>query len=466
MDTLQRAGLTGPLPNRPDPGVTAGAAWRGYVAALVGVTAVTALIGWLPGATRIGNISLLYLIVVIGAGWRFGSRPAVLAAILSFLIFDYCFVQPIGTFTVADPSEWLALVMFLLTAGVTGHLTAQLQARARQAERRELEAVALAETSWTIASQVSPDQSLAEVLRRLATLVGSPDAAIVVRDPRGRLCQRARSGTGPARDWETPVLRQAISYVLDLGKPIAWDDDRHHWDKALAEAGQTDAVYVPVQIEYRTLGVLALSVAPALRSAASVRRLVESLANHVAVILERERLTALETSALALTEADRLKTALLSMVSHDFRSPLASIKASAASLLSAGPTLDHAVQQDLLNGVIQGTDRLNRMVGNILSLSRLDADAWEPQTEPTLAAELVEAALESFSAADNRRIQVTMAPDLPAVGLDPVQMAVVLHNLVENALKYALPPTPGAIGVAPLGLSLPVGVVGRGPGVG
>ena len=248
----------------------------GYGMTVVGVALTTGVIHAIPGADYITNISLLYLLVVIAAAYRFGSGPAVLASLLGVLSFNWFFVEPRSTLRVNDPAEWLALAVFLVTAMVISHLTATLRRHARA-----------------------------------------------------------------------------------------------------------------------------------------------------------------EAQARALAEADRLKTALLSMVSHDFRSPLTSIKTSVTGLLQDGVPWDAATQRELLLGIDQETDRLNRMVGNILALSRLESGTWRPQCESVPLAEVVGAALDGFDAEDNKRIAVALDPVLHEVWLDSVQIVQVLHNLLENALKYS-----------------------------
>lgn len=448
----------------PEARPSAGLPWVGYLVAVAGVALVTAVIALVPGASHVANISLLYLSGVIVCALYFGSRPAMLAAVLAFLGFDFCFVQPFRTFTVADPSEWLALLMFLLTAAVMGHLTAELQARAEEARRREQEAIALKQVSWTIASQTSTGPALAAVLRPLINLAGASSAAVLVRDE-GRHWSTIAAAGGSQVDPQDPATQQAASYVLDEARPIAWDLERRLWDKGMTEAGQADAVYVPLLIEHQRLGVLALHLPPERLQSPNARRIVETMANHAAVILERDRLMQSELKAKALAEADRLKTALLSMVSHDFRSPLASIKASAASLDTAGTALDVATRQALLDGIARETDRLDRMVGNILALSRLEADAWRPQTEPVPVAEVIEAALAAFSAAENRRIRVDLGDPWLEACLDPVQIARVVHNLVENALKYAPTDTEVQVRAQRQGDAMVIAVLDRGPGI-
>src|SRR5262249_9775034 len=143
----------------------------------------------------------------------------------------------------------------------------------------------------------------------------------------------------------------------------------------------------------------------------------------------------------------------------------ASIKASAAALQEGGASLDPTTQQELLGGIDQDVDRLNRMVGNILALSRLEADAWRPQREATAPAEIVGTALQPLSAEQSARVRVTLDPELGEVCLDPVQIVQVLHNLVDNALKYSPVDQPVELVMSRRPDQLVVEVLDRGPGL-
>lgn len=441
--------------------------WAGYVAAVMGVAAMTGLIQLIPGATHIANISMLYLLVVIGLALRFGSSPAVFASILAFLAFDWFFVQPVYTFTVRDPAEWLALLMFLLTATVMGQLTALLQMQAEEARRRERETAVLAAASWAVASQVNRDRALGEVLRRIAEVVPVKAMAIVMSGDGAEPAIAAQwaDQAGIRPELYAAAAHQAVRFVLTEGRPVAWETGRHHWDKALQHDTPPGAVYLPLTTEHRVLGVLYLQMPKEYVVSAAERRVIESLANHAAVVLERGRLGRAESRASALAEADRLKTALLSMVSHDFRSPLASIKASASALQQGGVPVDAETQRELLSGIDQEADRLNRMVGNILALSRLEADAWRPQWEATAPAEIIDAALQAFGPEQNQRVRVTLDPTLTDVWLDSVQIVQVLHNLIDNALKYSPVDEPVELVMSRQGDRLLVEVLDRGPGL-
>lgn len=445
--------------------------WRELVvrlsAALAAVAVITALIHLLPGALHITNVSFLYLLAVIGMALRFGRASAIAASILAFLAFDFFFVEPRYTFTVRDPAEWLALCMFLLTATVTGQLTALLQARADEARQREREAEALAEASWAVASRVDRNRALAEVLRRLTDVLQPRAAAIFVPEESQGLSPVVVRGddADKVRDLASSPARRALLFVLEQGTSISWEEESRHWEKALPDTPYPHAAYLPLTMEGRVLGVLYLHLCPGQRVTPEERRVVESLANHAAVVLERDRLARAETQARVLAEADRLKTALLSMVSHDFRSPLASIKASASALLAEGAPLAAETQQELLAGIEQEADRLNRMVGNILALSRLEADAWRPRCEATAPAEIVGAALQAFGPEQNHRIRVSLDAALGEVWLDPVQIVQVLHNLVDNALKYSPADQPVELAMRRQEDRLIAELLDRGPGL-
>lgn len=433
---------------------------KGYLASALGVAAMTGIIAVVPTADDTANVSLLYLLVVMGAAHWFGRGPAVMTALLAVVSFIWFFVDPRHTFAVTHPSEWLALGVFLVTAMVISQLTSTLHRHAAEARQREKQTAALAEASWAVAAQVSHYQALVEVLRRV-TEVGETEAAAVVVWPGTALPEVVASYESPGqRNAEIPLFlmgrqRETVERVLAEGRPLGLD-------VPLDERG---VVYLPLSLENRVLGVLYLRRGANHALSGEERRVVESLGNLLAVSLERRRLARAEAATEALAEADRLKTALLSMVSHDFRSPLASIKTSVTGLLQEGLPWDAATQRELLSGIDQETDRLNRMVGNILALSRLQAGAWRPQREVMPLTEVVGTALDSFSAEENRRISVELEAAPSEVALDMVQIVQVLHNLLENALKYSPEGSPVSLRVLQGDGMLKVEVADSGGGI-
>lgn len=446
-------------------------ALQGYTFDVLGVALITGLVYILPEARHATNRVTPYLLVVIGAAYRFGRGPAVVAAILAVLATDWFLQEPRYTLGVSNPGDWLELIMLLTTATVISQLTTLLRQRAEEASQSEREAAALSQISWAVASQVRHDLALSEVLRSLLEIVPGVAAAIIIRDAGAVPEVVAVSGEEEALpDFASPLTRTAVDAIYEAGRvtgtatmasgaalfeatlpgqpPSASSAPgaRRLWGLLKSDPGAapgagraTNDIYLPLAMEERVLGVLYLRLHEDHTISNAQRRIIASLTNYATVALERQRLTRLESQARALSEADRLKTALLSMVSHDFRSPLASIKASATGLLQEGVPWDKTTQRELLLGINEETDRLNRMVGNILALSRLEAGDWRPQCELVPLDEVIGAALDSFSAADNGRIQTAIDPSLIEVWLDSVQIVQVLHNLLENALKYSPP---------------------------
>lgn len=314
----------------------------------------------------------------------------------------------------------------------------------QEARQRERETAALAAPSWAVASQVNRERALSEVLAQLVDLL-HPEAAAILLGGDGR-APEAVAWSGNAAP-ELPVSSDgrgsaAMARVPGHGRSFSGSEERGGWELLPEPMDPPGAEYLPLVLEQRVLGTLYLQLPAGQVLSAAERRAVESLANHAAVVLERDRLALAQMQSEALAEADRLKTALLSMVSHDFCTPLASIKAGVTARLQERVAWDAAAQRELLREVNQAVDRLNRMVGNILSLSRLKADAWRPQREAIELAELIGAALDSFSPEEGRRVRPALAPAVAPFWLDPVQMVEVLHNLIENALHHSPPDAP------------------------
>ena len=439
----------------------------GYVAASVGVALMTGVIYGVSETVDVPNISMLYLLVVIGVAVQYGGRPAVFASLLAFLAFDFLIERPRFQVTARNPGEWLALMLLLLTALVMGRLTARIQASAAEARQRAREAMALSGASWAVASQVDRDSALVEVLRQVIQVIEPAAAAILLRGAGG--VPEITAWCGERREalpvFAAGAARRAVEAVLEEGQPIAWEGSGPHQERSPAPAEPPDASYLPLRMKDRVLGVLYLHWRPGRQTTAEEREVVSSLSNHAAVVLERDRLARTETRVMALAETDRLKTALLSMVSHNFRSPLAAIKASVGGLLQHRSAWASAAPGELLQGIDHEVDRLNRMVANLLALSRLEADAWCSQREPASIQEVIGAAFDAFRDEDRQRIRVTLDPTLPEVYLDPVQIAEALGSLLDNALRYSPPESLVELRALQGEGALVLEVLDRGPGL-
>lgn len=432
-----------------------------YAAAAAGVAGMTWLLYLVPHG--IANVSMLYLLVIFGAALLYGRGPALVAGVLAYLAIDWFFVQPHSLFTAKSPDEWIALGMFVFTAAVTGHLTARLRAQKTEATQREHEAVTLAQASWTVASRVEADPALLDILRRVVRATAAEAGTVWIPQPGGSFRLVAPPSNRPP-DLREPDLRRNVDAVIQLGTGRGWDTG--HVSRARLEELHLPAdVFLPLRMEERVLGVLHLRWPEDITLTPEQQRVATSLTNLAALVLQRDQLLRVEAHARALGEADRLKTALLQMVSHDFHTPLATVTATITGLLQEGAPLDPASQRELLEMAREETNRLARMVNNILALSRLEAGAWRPRCEWTPVEELVGAAIDTFCASDKDRIRLDYDPELAQAWLDEVQIVQVLHNLIENALKYSPADQPVELKVAPRDGQLVLEVLDYGTGL-
>lgn len=420
------------------------------------VALITAMIELLNLDEGFANVSLLYLLLVFLLSIYAGRTAAILSALISFFAFLWFFVEPRHTLHVKSPNEWLTLGMFLLVSVLTGHLTARLKASEQEAKRMQLETETLASASWAVSSQLTTEESLTEVLKQIAKVADFQLAAIASRDPEGQLVMRTSLGSVP----------QPENLLTEM--EAALNDEKSGTRKPSLD-GET---FLPLNRQKQPFasgeGAIYLRLKEGARLDSDDRRLVETLLNHASVILHREELTREQSRVAALAQADVLKTALLAMVTHDFRSPITGIKAAVSVLQEESANLrpvENTEMKSLLQGIELEVDRLNRMVGNILDMSKLEADAWKPILESSDLKEILGSTLSGFSESDNRRVVLKIVEPLQEILVDPVQIEQVLKNLVENALKYSPPDTSVLVEVSQSETSTVVEVKDRGRGI-
>jgi two-component system sensor histidine kinase KdpD len=442
-----------------------------YLAALTGVAVMTVLIAAVIGTVHVTNISMLYLLVVLVAATRLGSGPAVLAAVSSFLAFDWFFVPPTHTFTVTEPGEWVSLLLFLVTAVITGELAADQRRRAHEAEQREREAVLLFDMLRLLGA-AGVDTALAAAAERIRLELGlsavgvqltvaGREHSVAVGDDEGRTLAR------PLQFASATVLSAGRQpSALERGKPGRW---LRVIPPSPGEGGiaARRRHILPVRSGDRGVGQLIVVRRPGTRGfGARDDRFLGVVATQLAALAERVELERDATEAEVLRQANELKTALLSAVSHDMRTPLASIKASAGSLRQRDVPWTDDEREEFAQAIEQQADRLDRIVANLLDLSRMEAGALRPQRALHDVGALVEDVLERLrDRTQGHAVNTTIPADLPPVSLDYVEIDQVLSNLVENAAKYAPAGTPIDVTIAPVGSSLVIEVADRGPGI-
>jgi two-component system, OmpR family, sensor histidine kinase KdpD len=369
----------------------------------------------------------LYMLAVVAAAAIGGLWSGLGAAVLSFLGLNFFFTPPRNTFRVGKPEDLVALIVFLIVAAIVGMLFARAVEGRNRAARREREARLLN----YFASKLLSGEPLERVL---------DDFAAALLEPFGLArCE---------------IHVRADDLVLDGGS-------------ARPEGGDGPSVTVPLMagddMFGNLLAVRRLGLEPI---GGDDRALLEACAKQVAVAVERTRLDRRVEGARLDAETNQLRAALFSSVTHDLRTPLASIKAGVTSLLDEGVTLDAAQRRDLLATVLEETDRLNRLVGNILDLARVRAGALVPAKQLAAVDEVIESVLHRMAPALSRvRVRTLVRPDIPDVPMDPVQIDQVISNLLENAARFSPPGGEILVSVAPWHRSVQVRVADEGPGI-
>jgi two-component system, OmpR family, sensor histidine kinase KdpD len=419
------------------------------------------------------DITILFLLLVIVLAVYFGSGVALLTSVTSVLAIDYFFCPPFHSLEVTDPAQVLTLSIFLLTAAIISQLTAGLRGRMQDAQRHELQLTALSQASWIVAAEPNLLRSMQSVVSKLKEALNLGAVAVIGKNEQSETLILALAGMSEKEVESIHELKnqEALRFVFERALPIG-DYAADFPNARSAPEAYKDAVrladsrvtLLPAVIDHKVVCVLYIRNDTAMKSR-SDEQLLAAFLNHLTLAWQRDQFVKAEAIARALAEADRLKTALLSMVSHDFRTPLTSIKTNIGTLRNANMGLSHQLSSDLLSAMDEELDRLNRMVGNILDLSRLEAGAWQPKYEPIPLTELIGSVLGTFNVAQDQRIEIVNKSGSDLVWLDAVQIQQVLRNLLENALKYSGNDTKVEFNIVLVGEILQFEILDRGIGL-
>jgi two-component system, OmpR family, sensor histidine kinase KdpD len=399
-------------------------AWQGHAAAVGACVLTAALSTPLLSVLELSNIVMIFLLVVVGIALRFGRGPAVVAAFVGVGLFDFFFVPPRFSFAVSDVQYLVTFAVMLLVALVVGQLTAGLKVQARAATQREHRVRSLYDMSRDLAMALLPEQ-VADIGQRFLTAEFGAAATLMVADDAGRL-QAIPGGTA----------------AIDLG--IA----QWAFDKSTEAGLGTDTLpasaclVLPLKAVMRTRGVLIIEPPDARLLGPEQHRLLDTCASLLAISLERIHYIEVAQASTVQIESERLRNSLLSAISHDLRTPLASLigLTEALGLTQPPPTRQ---QQDIAKAIGHAALRMSAMVNNLLDMARLEAGAVQLNRQWQPLEEVVGSALTACEPVlAGRPIQVHLADDLPLLHLDAVLMERVLVNLLENAAKYTPPGSP------------------------
>jgi two-component system, OmpR family, sensor histidine kinase KdpD len=422
-------------------------------ATAAGAVAVSTGLAWLLApVSELSNLVMIYLLGIVIVAMRTGRGPSLLAAVLSVAAFDFFFVPPRFTFAVSDARYLFTFLVMLVVGLVISGLTVRTRSQAEAARHREQQTAVLYAMTRELASTRGVDELLRVAIRHLTEVF---HGQVVL------LLPAAGDGLGPGAGAQFDVDAN------DLGVARWVFEHRQPAGLGTATLPGASALYVPLLGSTGPVGVLGLRPSdPHAMDEPERLHQLETFAAQTALALERARLAREAQEAEVRIESERLRNSLLSSVSHDLRTPLATITGAVSTILDGRTRLDAKTERDLLESVHEEAERLNRLVQNLLEMTRLESGALQLRRELHPPEEVIGAALGRFAKRlADRRVTTRVPPDLPLVAMDDVLVEQVLINLLDNALKYTPAGSPIDVIATATDESLTIEVADRGPGL-
>jgi two-component system sensor histidine kinase KdpD len=380
------------------------------------------------------SVALVFLTAVLVSAVVYGLWPSLFAALTCVLVYNFFFLPPIYSFTIADPENVVALFFFALVAVVVGNLTARVRDQAISARQRAQTTEELYAFSRKLSGSVALDDLLWATTYQVAAMLG---VRVVLLLP-GADGLRVRAGY-PPEDILAEADLAAASWSWEHGRPAGRGSDTLPGARWL---------FLPMRTSRGPVGVLGLdSDKPGAILTPDRQRLLDALIDQAALAIERIKLAQDLDQARLATETERLRSALLTSISHDLRTPLASILGAATSLKTYRDQLDERAKEDLATLIQDEAERLNRFIANLLDMTRLESGEIRLRSDLIDLSDVVGTALErARKVLGNRSVRLELDRDLPMLKLDPVLFDQVIFNLLDNAAKYSAPAT--EIGIA------------------
>lgn len=397
--------------------------WRGYAVGATFIAAATALALGLDRAFERVDLGVVYLSAVLAAGVLYGLRPALAAATVAFLTYNFLFLEPRYTFLIGSPTDILTLIVFWAVASVTGGLAGRVRDQARNAQRRASAVSALLAASQALAAADDRLETARVLAEQTAAAAGAK--AIVLLPHDGDITPVAGA---PELEKLGAAAMAAARWAWERGEPAG------HGTGTLPQTSWTFRPLQGVRSRSGVAGIEADSLAPG----SDEERLALALLEQGAVALERAQLAgdAVETETLRRT--DRFRGALMNSVSHDLRTPLSTVLGAATTLIDYGPTLKPEVRKDLLLSIREEAERLSRYVGDLLDMTRLEGGALNIKADWTDVRDVLNAAAARVSRRlGSRRLTRDFPAQLSVVSLDQGLLEQALVNILENAIAYS-----------------------------
>jgi two-component system, OmpR family, sensor histidine kinase KdpD len=426
-----------------------------YAATLAAVATALGFAYLLRPFIGIESADLVFLVGVIGIAYAYGLWPSLFAAVASMLVYQFFFLEQGRGFAITDLKNFSALFFFFFTAFVVSNLTAKVRSQAYSARNRASTTEALYIFSKKLAGIVSLDDLLWAAAYQIAHSLKT-DVVIVLPDTDGSL--RVKAGFPPEDDLDQAELG-AAKWSFENNRPAGRGSDTLPGAKRL---------FLPLRTGSGAVGVVGLARGqrPEMLLTPDERRLLDALMDQSAVAIERVRLAGQINEARFQAETERLRAALLTSLSHDLKTPLASILGAATSLKQYRDVLEVPQRDELVTTIQEEGERLARFVANLLDMTKIESGSIELDRQPADIDEVVGAALQRVSSIVwHHRVEVDLEANLPMLNLDVMLFEQVLVNLLDNAAKYASPGSVITVRARRSFGSIAIEVLDEGPGI-
>jgi two-component system sensor histidine kinase KdpD len=430
--------------------------WRGYVAA-VAVIAAASLVAWPIGvwdAIPGGAISAIYLTAVLVVGAKYGLGASLVATALGSMAYNFLYTEPYFTLAVSNPEDVVSILVFLVGAVFTGTLAGRLKAQVESMRAAQRRTETLYDFARKIASASQSDDVLWAAAYHIAATLDC-QSLILMPDPTGRLEQVQGH---PSIEELDARAEGAARWAYERNEPAG---------SGTATLPMSEWLFVPLAAGDNPLGVIGVRFRDRSRSLdPETRRLLLAVEDQVAVAVERVRLAEALADARVSAESERLRGALLNSVSHDLRTPLATVIGTVSSLAEDEGVLSGDDRRELIGTALDEARRLDRYVQNLLDMTRLGHGVLRPQSAPVDLAEIVGRVRSDLSRIlAGHRLEVQIPRELPMLDVDPVLIGQALTNVIENAAKYAPPGTAITLSARAEGAEALITVADQGPGI-
>lgn len=396
-----------------------------YPMAVVIVAAALGVAQLIRPMFGIENVDLVFLTAVVSVAVRYGLLPSLLASVLASLSYNFFFLPPVYTFTITEPTNVAAFFFFMLIALIVSNVAARVRTQAVSAFGRVRTTESLYAFSRKLASTATLDDVLWATAYQIALMLKV--RVVLLLPDKGVITVKA--GYPPEDELDKADLAAAN---------WAWSNDRPAGRGSDTLPG-AKRLFLPMRTGRGSIGVIGIDddrTGPLLTP--DQRRLLDALVDQGALAIERVQLVEDMDRVKRNVESDRLRAALLTSISHDLKTPLASVLGAASTMRDLSPKLSEAEKNDLLATVIDESERLNRFIANLLDMTKLESGAVVPNSVPHDVGEIIGSALRRAGKILQRHpVELTLAPDLPMLALDAVLFEQVLFNLLDNAAKYA-----------------------------